>query len=639
MKRLIMGFAACALLMTSCTEQEIIENVLDGQGELTFSTGVGKQTTKTAELTNSALQEAAETNGVTVYTYQYMGSPTVWSKWFADKVVYDDVLKWHLETSARFRNQNPTKFITYFSTVKDGNDPLLKQVAGTFDDATFTTGEYPQFTYKVNTTSANQEDLIAGITEVKANQTDITLGMRHILSQVNFGTVGYKGANISIRNIKIVGLFNSATYEYGAADTYPIGRWLDFGTDGTKDTRTETYEYYNYGNTTATNNPQPVVKATAERGDIYIFGDGGNWGPGKIENTFYPDRDKQDTWVEGNTMTLPKKLDNSLILMPQDFEGIETAKVSFEYQITDVDGAYVAGNGTDWAKGEFKLDFKTGDDGDEGTHYLAQWDQNYRYVYLIDFTDFLDGNALTFDVDVQAYPWENYNNGGIPGGGDGEVNIMIAGQPTSVNMNTKISNGSTWYIASQSATEPNNAKPYKWAQVVRNEEWDLSVYDFRPIAVPQTFNLSFENVIFNTSDEPSVATATEITLTLPEGFRVTIPTSTTNITVVAAANNTWVISKGDKSADAVITITNNNYYRTSATLKTAIEAATASANFFYGGSEAIDLTKMAPTGLADGEIVTVKFNTIIIPTVSAESNWTWDAASKTATYTEPTPQP
>lgn len=625
MKRLIMGFAACALLMTSCAEQEIIENVLDGQGELTFSTGVGKQTTKTAELTNNALQTAAKTNGVTVYVYQDMGAqgtPT-WEEWFQDQVIHDGA-KWKLKESARFRNQKETKFITYFST---------GTLTADFTNVDFDT-KYPSFDYTVAANSATQEDLIAGVTVVKANQTNIVLGMRHILSQINFGTVGYTGAQIRIGDIEIKGVGNSAIYTYRADDAggVPniIGEW------SVPATKTASYRYFNNTNEEASAagnlaaNPHAFVPTDITKvmnvvaKDIYIFGDGGNAGPGRTSITWYPTSTALSDWKNADP-TLSTTLENSLMLLPQKLT--DEAKVTFKYQITDVDNTYVVGgpNDGDWETGEFKLNFATGNE--VGKHYLGEWDQNFRYVYLIDFTDFLNGNALTFDVDVEMFPWENYDNNGDNNGG---VDIMIAGQPTSANMDAINADG-VWYIASQSLIEPNTTKPYKWAQVVSDEVWNLSAYDFSKIESNREFTLSFLNVIFNTK-EPSPAD-TKITLTLPNGYTAA---AEAGITIDGTNAPTYVIQKGNKLVDATITITNGNLqFSTPTTLSNGIAAATNNNELTYKGADAIDLKEMEPTTLTTaGNTITVICNKVK-PTVGATANgaWTWNATIRTATWT------
>lgn len=633
MKLLMMSFAACALLMTSCAEQEIIENVLDGQGELTFSTGIGKQTTKAAELTNAALREAATSAelGIKLYTYEESTTtPDSYKKWFVDDLRHNGT-EWKI-SSTRFRNTVPTKFVTYYP--KTNVTEVLDAGESSFLKADFDT-KFPEFTYQVKATSLTQEDLIAGITNIVPNQSDITIGLRHILSQVNFGTRGYEGAKITIQNIKIEGLYNSATYEYGVKDEYPIGQWKDAGADGTKGDRDVSYDYNNYNNGKTEDNSTPLVHqttpVTATTGDIYVFGDGGYWGPGKEANIFYP-------VGTGNAWSIysipaPKGLENSLMLLPQDFTANNTgsSKVTFEYKIQDVDDAYVAGTGSAWEKGEFKLNFNTTPNNPtpDDKYYIGKWEQNYRYLYLIDFTDFLNGSALTFNVDVEMYPWENYDGEG------GIINIMAAGQPTTANMN-KVSDKESWYIASQSTDAPNDPKfdPVKWAQVIRDEAWDLTTYNFMEIEVAKSFNLNFQNVIFNTKGE--TPTDTKITLTLPEGFSAKVTETVPNGEITFTGTNPYIISKGNQSAKAAITITNFNYYATLERLEAGIIAATTDKQkFIYGGIQAVDLKKMEPTNMTVGQTITVKFIKSVIPSIGATDHgiWTWNAADQTATWT------
>lgn len=620
MKRLLMGFAACALIMTSCSQQEIIETAEDGQGLLSFSAGVGKQSlTRAAEFNNDALQKAAVGgNGIIINAYQEITAEgnAAWRKWYIDQMVYDG--NWKLKESVRFRNENPTKYITYFPKT----DKLVEVMDVTESTkSTFVTADFnlifPQFTYTVAADSKTQEDLIAGITEVEAKKTDITLGMRHILSQVNFGTIGYTGAKIQIQNIKIVGVGNKANFTYGAANSYPIGAWSTLA----EADKTIGYDYYNYSNED-TGVAHTTVPATATSGAKYIFGDGGNWGPGKGAETFYP-VGTTGAWENYKTTTPQTGLKNSLMLLPQELG--ETAKVTFKYKIQDVDGAYAAGNADEWAKGEFSLDFSTGTE--SGKHYNSKWEQNYRYVYLIDFTDFLDGITLTFDVDVDMYPWENYD------GDEGIIDIMAAGQPSAVNMN-EIKEKENWYIASQSTTAPGTYNPIKWAQVMRDETWNLSTYDFAKIDAGQTFTLSFENVIFNTKETND---PTQITLTLPAGYTAA-PVQAAGITM--SGDNPYILKDGKKTVGATITITNVSNYNSGNSLKTGIAGIAANgATIYYKGAGAVDLTQMDNENLkADGNTITVIFTSPVTPTVGATTNgiWDWNAKTKTATWVKKT---
>lgn len=636
MRKLLLGLAACALIITGCARHEVVETVPIDDGPLNFSTGIGKQSTKTAELMNLTLQASANSklNGIALQTYQEVApNSNKFTSWFQDNVWYSGG-KWAIETT-RFRNKAKTKYITYFP--KAGVDT----VDGTFASADFQTpGKFPQLTYTVGATSlsTDQVDLIAGITEIDENKTDIVLAMRHILSQVNFGTVGYSGANIMIRNIKIVDVFNSGTYTYGAVDQADLGEWTKHGTAGTETDRTAGYDYYTYTNVADAVglNAHPTVDWEATKGAIYAFGDGGNAGPGRSSDKLYPIGTNPDPiWANAHA-TDPTGLANSLILMPQDFKGTD-AKVTFEYMITDADDAYVVGgpNPTDWEKGEFRLDFSIG--GTPGTDYMSRWDPNFRYLYLIDFTDFLDGIALTFSVDVETNPWLNHD------GGDGGVTVMVAGQPTQSNMNAEaFDSGKTWYIATQSQTAPNGQQ---WAQVVRHEEWNLDAYDFTQIGQNQSFTLNFENVIFNTSvtnvdGTPNAnGTPTVITLTLPVRYT---PVAGTGISMAPHGTlpNVWLIKDGKETAAATITITNSNVeYSTPTALQAAIESVTVSGapDLVYKGSKIPDLKGMEPTALTTkDDVVTVKFKKAI-PTITAgdgaKGNWKWNPLTKTATWT------
>lgn len=619
MKRLLMGFAACALIMTSCNKQEIIENVDDGQGQLSFTPGLGKQSTRASEWTNTLLQGAAiEANPVTLYAYKESATlPGTFESWFGDDLFYDTNIKGWKIGSTRFRNTAVTKYVTYFpktttniQEIKDAGD----QSKTTFETATFALGKFPAFKYVVAATSNFQEDLLAGVTEIKANVSNITIGMRHILSQVNFGTVGYEGAEIAIRNIQIVGLANEATYTYGPDDKAPVGKWGDLKGGGTV-----TYTYYDFSNVTNAN-LQPATPIDAVTGDRYIFGDGGNWGPGKETTTFYPIGNNND-W--GNHSANSPTLANSLMLIPQPLTA--TTKVTFEYQIKDIAGAFVAGGPADdeWQKGEFKLDFSEGI-GD--TDYNSEWKQNMRYVYMIDFTDFLNGAALSFTVDVDEQPWLNHD------GTDGEVDIVVVGQPTVANINT-VAKDKEWYIATQTGTAPVAAE---WAQVIRDEVWDMSNYDFRNIEKGQTLQLNFHKVIFNTSEDPNPSTPTTITMTLPDGYAAVASTTGGTPIKISGSAPAFVISEGDKSANAFITITNNNdEYSTSATLKAAIRLVNADATpLIYKGKEVISLVDTEPNLSVTGNSMTVKFNTTVVPTVGKTANgvWTWIPLTKTAKY-------
>ena len=515
MKRIFLTFASSAFIMTACNQNDVIDSVGQDNDKLIFNTAIGKQT-RVAELVNNELQTAASSanRGIVLYAYQESTTAGSYNPWFNDKLWYASS-NWTI-ASTRFRNAAATKYITYFPTTN------VTQSGTTFANANFAAsgGVFPKFSYIVGAAGA-QEDLIAGITDVAANKTDVVLKMRHILSQVNFGVKGYKGAQIAISNIQIHNIFNSATYTYGSTDTYMLGAWSDFGTDGAGSAASASYTYSKKGGAV------PINRAdveTVKTGDVYIFGDGGSFGPGKVATVWYPSA-TGDAWVSGDKVTDTEKMSNSLMLMPQDFRAVTNLSnkdgyVTFNYTITDVSGAFVASNATGW----FKLDFTPSN----ASAYASQWKQNLRYVYIIDFEDFLSDNKLAFKVDVRAYPWENYNNGsGNPD--DGIVGVEVIGQPTE-NVVNGITNGQTLYAASRSTTAATTD-----VQLLSNEIWHWDVYAFAGLtATGELFSLNFSNVIFN---------GKKITINVGTGYKVYIGTEADTQTVDVTSSSGVVVIK------------------------------------------------------------------------------------------------
>lgn len=515
MKKVFLIFATCAFLVTSCNQNDVVESLEQDMGKLSFNTVIGKQT-KAAELTNDGLQKAAasKNKGIALYAYQKVSD--TWNPWYTDGVWYADG-KWQIE-STRFANTAPSKYVTYYPTT-------YVTPSADFATADFNI-TFPKFDYTIQATNS-QEDLIAGISDVAASKKDITLGMRHILSQINFGVKGYNGAFIQIQNIKIHDVYNSATYTYRGDNlgTSPniIGSWGGYGSFGKGDVANE----YTYSGTTTT------VPATANTGDKYIFGDGGNWGPGKEADTWYPVGDA-NAWVAGDDVTLTNKtkMFNSLMLMPQNFttEGASNkdAYVTFEYKIWDTgsnglgsNAGYAAGSSSTWATGQFKLDFNTG----ENT-YKSQWDQNYRYVYIIDFEKFLDDNRLDFTVEVDLYPWLNYNDPG-----DGIVGIPVAGIPTNTQLNT-LTDKDTWYVATRRST----TLPATTAQVqlIQTQIWNWETYGFTGLVSGQSLDINFSNVVFN---------GKTLTINVGTGYNIYVGTEAETQSITVTENTQLVTIK------------------------------------------------------------------------------------------------
>lgn len=158
--------------------------------------------------------------------------------------------------------------------------------------------------------------------------------------------------------------------------------------------------------------------------------------------------------------------------------------VTFHYKITDLeDAVIVEANG--------KFDLNTGDTG----LYANEWKPNLRYIYMIDFTGYLTGQLLSFTVDVDSQPWENYDGED----GTGIIYLPSTGEPVFDDVAKLKSTGTL--------------KMQK-GNVFSDLTWDWSTY-FMNIggftAADQSFTLNFESVAFN---------GNEITIKAPIGFTV-----------------------------------------------------------------------------------------------------------------------
>lgn len=512
-----MGFAACALILSSCSQQEVTENIDQNNSQLQFSMAMGAQT-RAAELTNEGLKGKATDKESGIALYAYLKDNSVWAPWYSDNLWWKNG-KWNIE-STRFRNEKESKYITFFPKNYVENGANLA-------DATFSGASFPKFDCIIPVVNGEQKDLVAGITDVGADQKDITLTMRHILSQVNFGVYGYTGANIEIKDIKIHDVYNKATYTFREnedVDQKPniVGEWGSYKSF----TAGSAVNAYNYLGTYFT------VPSTAVTHDKYIFGDGGNWAVGPTSTSVWyhdPGKDGNDKWNNPANIADNNNPRNSLMLLPQDFNG-KDAYVTFKYKIWDIgsDGngtnaGYAAGSKDTYVDGRFKLDF---DNSVNPVAYTSKWDQNYRYVYIIDFEKFLDDSKLDFTVDVEMYPWENYDNPG-----PGVVDVPVAGIPTNTQLNELV-DGNTWYVATRSSTIVPTTDE---VQLVATQTWDWANYTFEKIKnTGDKITIDFSNVIFN---------GKTLTISVPEGFYIYIDDEAIQQSVDVTANTDIVTIK------------------------------------------------------------------------------------------------
>jgi hypothetical protein len=213
------------------------------------------------------------------------------------------------------------------------------------------------FNYTVKATYDIQEDLLAASVEPTLLET-IDLQYSHLLSQVNFAVQGMEDVKIEIADITLSKILSTSTY------TFSTG----WGTPST----TASYVY----------DPLQVSLVNLASGtstDIEYLGNGG----GEYGNN------------------------NALMLMPQTFDpenGGEDGTLSFGFTLTvDLDND---GDFTDTPDGA-KVFSDTALVNLSDFEQLV-WAPGKRYVYVIDFTGYIAGGPINFNVSVDE--WEDATN-------------------------------------------------------------------------------------------------------------------------------------------------------------------------------------------------------------------------------------
>lgn len=592
MKKVLLWVTAFTLGLASCQKSEVVDDVNAGSNELNFGVYQGKAT-RAGELMNDALQKASTTSPVQLYVYKGTNNAATDKElYFYDVLRYENA-KWKTDIM-RFMPKTGTLQLYAFHPQTETSG--VKDVAYDDTNATKANG-FPTLTYKIKDTQATQVDLVAAAINDNAGK-DIVIPLKHILSQVNFGVKGYEGAKIEIRSIKVNKVYNRGSFDFGT------WKWtaLDAATGIQDPLVADHYEYLFDGQTTL---PLSTYQTPGETGDgdnTYIFGDGGNWGPGDAATTLYVGKDTDDNKIKAKdkefwttTKATKQKFSNSLMLMPQLLkDGMTNAFATFEYRISDLGDpvAWVVGGpgDADWIAGKFDLHMGESTINPE---YKDEWNTNLRYVYIIDFKGFLDGQKLTFDVDVEMNPWENYDK---PGDGivllsslDGTI-FKTTISKLAVSAESKIPEGHlfsdiTW-----------NWLPYGMTNTFEEDE---------------TFKVKFTKVRFN---------GNTLTIIPPFGFVVSDGTTNDATTIGVTKPETVLTFKATAA-----------YYGNVTDLNDAIAGDT---NQEFNVSTSILLSAVnISTLVTTGNTITLKFASAYGQPVPKD--WKLSDSGKTATYTKP----
>lgn len=203
MKKFLMGFAALTLILSSCSENEVIDNVNGEKGLIKFSAISGNVSSKAAERVLLDLQAGNLT--VFALTKDLLGG-TTYTPYFTEVLTY--TTSWAPGIKRYLKDGVKNEFYSIYPAVSG-------VTAQTLADAGV------GFNYTVN--SAADEDLLGaaatGNYQPSTNVTGVpvTLPFHHLLSQVNFGV---KLDKLTFGNVEITGIrFNNV----GAKGSYAFG--------------------------------------------------------------------------------------------------------------------------------------------------------------------------------------------------------------------------------------------------------------------------------------------------------------------------------------------------------------------------------------------------------------------------------
>lgn len=597
MKNIFLWVTAFILSLTSCQQSEVVDNINAGNNQLNFGVYQGKAT-RAGELTNSDLNK----DNVSFPLYAYRGKQdAVKTSYFIETLTYDEANAEWKTSIPRFLPEGETEFLQFYAFYAPSANNPQGGIRGVTYNEELDANKYPTLDYTIQDT---QVDLVAASVNDNTGKS-IVIPFKHILSQINFAVKGYYGAKIYIRNININKVFDKGTFNFNPAPD-------DWGWTGHLSPKD--YEYKFAGGATAAastfNTPGQAAGSTLAEHEketeyFYILGDGGKWGPGSgsgKESIWYVIGANNST-IQASTITeATPQLSNSLILMPQELaEGTTAAWVTFEYKISDLGtpAAWVVGgagnaSGTDWIVGKFDLHLGTST---TNPVYEDEWKPNLRYIYTIDFTGFLDGQKLTFDVDVDANPWENYNDP------DGDGIVLLSSL-----------DGAVFNKVIKTLKSTDQAKEILEGHLFSNIIWDWSPYAMdNTFAAGGTFKVKFTNVKFN---------GNTLTIKPPFGFDVSSDATNYVTTIDVTTPGTELTFKATAA-----------YYGNVVDLNAVI---TANTNYVFNVSNSILLSSVRTSTL------TTVSNTITLNFASAygkpvPKNWKLTNSGKTATYTVPAP--
>lgn len=370
-------------LIGGCQTSEIIDKNETETGQLQFSPTLGgaETATRAAESDNGVLQTASAASAAPhIVIETYTGMPgTSLQKYFSDELGYFESGSYWDVTSEnkRFLPTGGMNLYAYFATdtSKKGDLANVRYIPPT------TQAAHPTLTFTVPTDDAfKQVDLVAAKVE-RITSPNVSIPLRHILSQINFGVKGMDQHQITVTNICINEVRGAGSFDYNT------WQW-------TPDTKVppHTYPYFfpdhkEGDEKSGLGNDYTTQGTDDDSQNSYLFGDGGKFGPGKEDTFLYAQVDPDPSLSNYATAKTATPLYNSLMLLPQEIKKNEAATVTFDYEVK------FGG-----------VSIRSAQDNVVRLDAYYNWEPNMRYVYLFKFDD---PEKVTFDVLVEQ--WKNYD--------------------------------------------------------------------------------------------------------------------------------------------------------------------------------------------------------------------------------------
>lgn len=212
MKKVLLAIAAVATI-TSCSQNEEFEN--QGQeAEISFNSVINKST-------RAAIIENAKFSSFTVSGYrtaEKMTSETQLATGFMDDVKVSKGEGGWSQVGTFY--WPATAYVSFFATSPEQTLDITTKAG------------FPTFNYTVGATAEQVDLLAANLINQQKEDNKVTLGFRHLLTQVNFSIKGdTEDFKYVISKLEISGVGTTATYSFdGAVGT--VGTWGNTTSNG-----------------------------------------------------------------------------------------------------------------------------------------------------------------------------------------------------------------------------------------------------------------------------------------------------------------------------------------------------------------------------------------------------------------------